>query len=126
MKAKSKIKILNNTYFQKKQKEAQLDEKRRGQLKRHRIRMKMWLTVVLVITLVFGYRIVKAEYQKHIIEKKIQVTNKKVNKTKQKNKELNEKVAQLKDEKYTEKIIRDKYGYSKDGETVYILPDKEN
>ena len=60
------------------------------------------------------------------IDRQTAVEQHRLNQAKSKNKELNEEVKQLNDSDYIQKLIREKYYYSKSGETVYTLPANNN
>lgn len=49
--------------------------------------------------------------------------SKKLDKVKKDNSSLKLRVKQLNDDEYLEKLIREKYYYSRDNETIYNLPD---
>ncbi len=117
------IRVLNNEYFQAKQKEAQLQAKRQ---KRQQQRSLLHLICMAIMGLLFTYgviRVAQAYLQIKEIKQETVVTKRELKRTQAKNERLKREVEQLKDADYVQKIIRSQYFYSKDGETIYILPD---
>jgi len=120
---KSKVKVLNNEYFQAKTAEQKLVTK----LKKRRLfsrRLRLIVCCVIVVFIIYGLiRVTQAYIQIKEIKQETEIAKRELKRTKIKNKELKQKVEQLKDDDYLQKIIRSQYFYSKDGETIYILPD---
>ena len=59
------------------------------------------------------------------INSQIQTNKTELNQVNKTNKKLKAQVADLKDPDYVAKVIRYKFYYSKSGESIYTLPDKE-
>lgn len=117
-----KVKVLNQDYYNKR---AIQDENQREHLaltRRYRFKMLILCGVVLVITLTLGFNIIQNNIRASILNKKTDQAKIELKEAKQKNKDLKLKVEQLKDSDYVAKIIRQKYYFSKDGETIYSLP----
>ena len=117
-----KVKVLNHDYYNKR---AIQDENQREHLaltRRYRFKMLILCGVVLVITLTLGFNIIQNNIRASILNKKTDQAKIELKEAKQKNKDLKLKVEQLKDSDYVAKIIRQKYYFSKDGETIYSLP----
>lgn len=72
--------------------------------------------------LIFAFQIISAHASVNKINAQIQSKSASINVQKNRTTELNQKVKQLNDRDYVEKIIRDKYYFTKPGETVYSFP----
>ena len=59
------------------------------------------------------------------INSQIQTNKTELNQVNKTNKKLKAQVADLKDPDYVANVIRYKFYYSKSGESIYTLPDKE-
>ena len=120
---RKQIRVLNNEYFQAKQKEARLQAKRQ---KRQQQRSLLHLICMAIVGLLFTYgviRVAQAYLQIKEIKQETIVAKREFKRTQAKNDRLKREVERLKDADYVQKIIRSQYFYSKDGETIYILPD---
>ncbi|WP_286028733.1 FtsB family cell division protein [Ligilactobacillus agilis] len=120
---RKQIRVLNNEYFQAKQKEARLQAKRQ---KRQQQRSLLHLICMATMGLLFIYgviRVAQAYLQIKALKQETVVAKRELKRTQAKNDRLKREVEQLKDTDYVQKIIRSQYFYSKDGETIYILPD---
>lgn len=120
---RKQIRVLNNEYFQAKQKEARLQAKRQ---KRQQQRSLLHLICMAIMGLLFTYgviRVAQAYLQIKALKQETVVAKRELKRTQAKNDRLKREVEQLKDTDYVQKIIRSQYFYSKDGETIYILPD---
>ena len=120
---RKQIRVLNNEYFQAKQKEARLQAKRQ---KRQQQRSLLHLICMAIVGLLFTYgviRVAQAYLQIKEIKQETIVAKRELKRTQAKNDRLKREVERLKDTDYVQKIIRSQYFYSKDGETIYILPD---
>ncbi|MCL8205178.1 septum formation initiator family protein [Ligilactobacillus agilis] len=120
---RKQIRVLNNEYFQAKQKEARLQAKRQ---KRQQQRSLLHLICIAIMGLLFTYgviRVAQAYLQIKALKQETVVAKRELKRTQAKNDRLKREVEQLKDTDYVQKIIRSQYFYSKDGETIYILPD---
>ncbi|GET17806.1 septum formation initiator family protein [Ligilactobacillus agilis] len=120
---RKQIRVLNNEYFQAKQKEARLQAKRQ---KRQQQRSLLHLICMAIMGLLFTYgviRVAQAYLQIKALKQETVVAKRELKRTQAKNDRLKREVERLKDADYVQKIIRSQYFYSKDGETIYILPD---
>lgn len=120
---RKQIRVLNNEYFQAKQKEARLQAKRQ---KRQQQRSLLHLICMAIMGLLFTYgviRVAQAYLQIKALKQETVVAKRELKRTQTKNDRLKREVERLKDADYVQKIIRSQYFYSKDGETIYILPD---
>lgn len=91
---------------------------------RRKFRLFAWgLTgLVVLITLVCCVRIISAHSQVGQLHQKTTVLKKSVAKQKTTNANLRSEVKLLKNTTYLQQLARQKYYYSKSGETVYSLP----
>lgn len=76
-----------------------------------------------VIFLVLGFQIIQTKYNLGKVNNQIEANQETLQKTKAKNKKLDKQVELLHDNNYLQKILRQKYYYSKSGETIYSLSD---
>ena len=76
-----------------------------------------------VIFLVLGFQIIQTKYNLGKVNDQIEAKQETLQKTKAKNKKLDKQVELLHDNNYLQKILRQKYYYSKSGETIYSLSD---
>ncbi|MGV0168057.1 FtsB family cell division protein [Furfurilactobacillus sp. WILCCON 0119] len=114
---------LNNDYVKRlrasevahNQTQAQLSRRRRGRM--WRILLAFAVAMVLCFW-AYGRNVASLKKLNH---ENAQATTQ-LQTAKQKNSKLNQQVGQLNNDNYLEKLIRDKYLYTKDGETVYNLP----
>ena len=112
MAKRSKIKVLNNAYFQQKKQESAANER---QSRGTRFRMGLF-------TFFCGIRIVQAEVETHQVNKQTAVAERKLQRAKARNASLSQQVQQLSNNDYVQKVIRQRYNYTKKGETVYNHP----
>ncbi|KRM94736.1 hypothetical protein FC56_GL001037 [Lentilactobacillus senioris DSM 24302 = JCM 17472] len=75
-----------------------------------------------ILALISTVQIIRAQANLAHVKTQITAQKQKITKKKATQKNLNTKIKQLNDKDYCEKIIRDKYYYSKPGETVYSFP----
>lgn len=119
MAKRSKIKVLNNAYFQQKKQESTANER---QSRGTRFRMGLLAVIVVIVTFFCGIRIVQAEVETHQVNKQTAVAERKLQRAKARNASLSQQVQQLSNNDYVQKVIRQRYNYTKKGETVYNLP----
>lgn len=111
-----KVHQLNNQYTKIKQSRHQ--EILRSRKKRGIILVSFFLVVILM--LVVQIFITKSKVS-NVSEQQVQ-TKKELKKSKIDNQKLKQNIKQLHDKDYIQKVIREKYYYTKPGETVYSLP----
>ncbi|CAI2568299.1 hypothetical protein AKUH3B101J_03010 [Apilactobacillus kunkeei] len=111
-----KVHQLNNQYTKIKQSRHQ--EILRSRKKRGIILVSFFLVVILM--LVVQIFITKSKIS-NVSEQQVQ-TKKELKKSKIDNQKLKQNIKQLHDKDYIQKVIREKYYYTKPGETVYSLP----
>ncbi len=80
------------------------------------------LGVFAVIAAIFLFQIIHAHISRSDVDSKLAIETARYGKIQDNNAELKDKVKQMNDENYLEKLIRSKYLYTKKGETVYNLP----
>lgn len=76
------------------------------------------------VVLLFGVQIVRAKGNLTQINSQIAKQQANLKSEKATKKQLSVKVKQLNNHSYVEKLIRERYYYTKPGETVYSFPDK--
>ena len=111
-----KVHQLNNQYT--KIKPSRHQEILRSRKKRGIILVSFFLVVILM--LVAQIFITKSKIS-NVSEQQVQ-TKRELKKSKIDNQKLKQNIKQLHDKDYIQKVIREKYYYTKPGETVYSLP----
>lgn len=112
----NKVRHLNNDY-------EKIKMSRHQKILRTRKKRAMILvSIFLVIALVLIYQIITTKTESSRVENKTNSTQVVLQNNKDNNKKLKQNVKQLYNNDYLEKLIRQKYYYSKPGETVYGLP----
>ena len=100
----------------------QVEERDRiGKVRKHRF--YAIIGFFAVIFLVLGFQIIQSKYNLGKVNNQIEAKQETLQKTKAKNKKLDKQVELLHDNNYLQKILRQKYYYSKSGETIYSLSD---
>lgn len=118
----SKIKILDNEYFRSQQSKQQELAKKQRAIKNYRFGRNALLTIVVIVTFVSILKMVINYRQTVVLKQQIAQQEKRLEKKKERQDDLKEQVKQLNNLDYMQKIIRDKYSYSKKGEIIYNLP----
>ncbi|WHS09424.1 FtsB family cell division protein [Ligilactobacillus salivarius] len=122
MKKRSKITIMDNDYFRKQQAKSKNAALKAKHYQHYRLFRVSIISLTILLTVVFGIRLITMHYQTQNINVQTEEANKKLEKVKAKNADLKEQIKQLNDEDYLRKLIREKYSYSKDNEIIYNLP----
>ncbi len=78
---------------------------------------------LLIVVLLLGFTLVKNVLKNVEIKKRIATERARVEKLKQDNADLAQKLTEIQSQKYIEKQLRDKLGLAKEGEIVVVLPD---
>lgn len=78
--------------------------------------------VFLFFVGIFGFQIVHAKVTLGNVNQQIATTNSKLKDVKESNSDLKNRVKQMNNTEYLQKLVRSKYLYSRNGETVYNLP----
>lgn len=71
------------------------------------------------------FQIVHAKISINSIDTKIHVQDKRLVKIKNSNSKYKLNLKQMRNKNYLEQLARDRYFYSKQGETIYVLPDSK-
>ncbi|GEL16088.1 FtsB family cell division protein [Pediococcus cellicola] len=85
-------------------------------------RFYMIIGIFLVLAGIFGFQIIHTHYQRVSVDQRIQASKTHYNTAKAENKSLGLQVKQLNNSDYLQKLLREKYYYSKSGEIIYSLP----
>lgn len=78
---------------------------------------------LLIVVLLLGFTLVKNILKNVEIKKRIATERARVEKLKQDNADLTQKLTEIQSQEYIEKQLRDKLGLAKEGEIVVVLPD---
>lgn len=112
----NKVRHLNNDY------EKLKVSRHQRILRTRKKRAFILISIFLVVALVLVYQIITTKNESSRVENKTNNTQVVLQNNKDNNKKLKQNVKQLYNNDYLEKLIRQKYYYSKPGETVYGLP----
>ncbi|KRK88139.1 FtsB family cell division protein [Lentilactobacillus sunkii] len=91
---------------------------------RRKKRALIIIAIFLFFASIFLIQIVRAKVNYADVHVRIAREQKNLQQQKADNKQLKAQVAQLNDKSYVQQIIRDRYYYTKPGETVYSFPNK--
>lgn len=119
-----KIKKLENDFTKRREIEMSQNQAVTMLSNRRKKRALMIIGIFSLFAIVFAVQIVRAKVNYADVNVQITRQEKKYQHQKATNKVLHAKVAQLNDKSYVEKIIRDRYYYTKPGETVYSFPNQ--
>lgn len=126
---KAQIKVIENQHYIDKANKRNLEKyhlQRQMKLERHRIiHRRLWMLALTALGLVIifcSFQVANYKHRLHQVQQQEAVARKELAKEESKQAKLKQQVTQLKDMNYVEKIIRDKYNYTKKGETNYNLP----
>lgn len=112
----NKVRHLNNDYEKLKM------SRHQRILRTRKKRAFILILIFLVVALVLVYQIITTKNESSRVANKTNNTQVVLQNNKDNNKKLKQNVKQLYNNDYLEKLIRQKYYYSKPGETVYGLP----
>lgn len=118
----NKVRVLNQEYYNQQSKLSEEEKQRLMLTKKHRFKMLLILGMTLFVTLFLGFSAIRNNIQAGMLNQKAMEAKVELKNVKSKNRELKQQVEQLKDADYVAKIIRQKYYFSKKGETIYSLP----
>jgi cell division protein DivIC len=118
----SKIKILNNSYFEQQHQQAQLHAGKLHTKRVHHRRMVVIIGFFVICCLFLGGQVLRTQHLTSGLLQQRRVADDKLTKVKQQRSDLKQQTRQLQDDDYLQKLIREKYYYSKNGETIYNLP----
>ena len=120
---KQKIKVMDNDFYREKTAaKKRMKEKNRRYLQ-HKVIMRLFAVIAVVVTVVCLVQVGRNLWQAHTVKQQTTTAQKKLDKVKKDNASLKLRVKQLNDDEYLEKLIREKYYYSRDNEMIYNLPD---
>lgn len=126
---KAQIKVIENQHYIDKANKRNLEKyhlQRQMKLERDRIVHRwFWMLSLAFLGLVIifcSFQVVNYKHRLYQVQQQEAVARKELAKEESKQAKLKQQVTQLKDMNYVEKIIRDKYNYTKKGETNYNLP----
>ncbi|MDE6376526.1 MAG: septum formation initiator family protein [Ligilactobacillus sp.] len=120
---KQKIKVMDNDFYREKTtaKKRMIAKNRR--YLQHKVIMRLFAVIAAVVTIGCLVQVGRNLWQAHTVKQQTTTAQKKLDKIKKDNSSLKLRVKQLNDAEYLEKLIREKYYYSRDNETIYNLPD---
>ncbi|KRM92971.1 FtsB family cell division protein [Liquorilactobacillus cacaonum] len=119
-----KIRTLDNSFYRANEERKKQNDYQKKVKRIRKIRFKIIILIFCIVVIFFGYQILNTKILTANLNRQINTSQKKLDDVKIQQSDLKEKVKQLNDKNYLEKIIREKYYYSKDGETIYSLPIK--
>lgn len=120
---KSNVKSINTSYARQVMRNEQAHAARRAKL--IQIRKKRFYIIIGVFGLIMIpllISLVQSNISLHQTNTQIVKKQRELDKAKSDNKALNDKAKLLKDDDYLQKVIRSRYYYSKNGETIFTLP----
>lgn len=121
---KSKIKFLDNDFMKANKTERKKDQR---VATIHRRRLIGLGAVLIIIIIFFSVQLISTKLKVAHYKQETAVEQTKLKKAKANKKDLKFQIKQLNDNDYLLKLIREKYYFSKKGETVYSFPsDKAN
>lgn len=91
--------------------------------KQNRITKVIFVTVILIIAVL--YSLIGIIYKNYNINKQMSFLSNEINRLEQDNIEQSSRILYYGTSAYTEKALREKLGYQKEGERVYALPRKD-
>ncbi|MCH4172718.1 MAG: septum formation initiator family protein [Lactobacillus sp.] len=119
---KQKVQSLDNQYIQT-QTVKHIEARRQAYIKRvQRRRLTLLGVVVLVVVLALGIQIFKAHQNTNTLQAQTQQSQAQLKQVRQENADFKLKINELNNADYLEKVVREKYYYSKPGEIIFSLP----
>ena len=120
---KQKIKVMDNDFYREKTAAKQRMVAKNRRYLQHKVIMRLFAVIAVVVTVVCLVQVGRNLWQAHTVKQQTTTAQKKLDKVKKDNASLKLRVKQLNDDEYLEKLIREKYYYSRDNEMIYNLPD---
>lgn len=120
----AKISKLENDFTRRREQEINYSRATNSLSSRRKKRAMVIVGVFLFFAMIFTIQIVRARANYADVNVQIAKQRGKYHHQQAVHKSLNARVSQLNDKNYVEKIIRDRYYYTKPGETVYSFPNK--
>ena len=121
--AKQKIKVMDNDFYREKTAAKKRMVAKNRRYLQHKVIMRLFAVIAVVVTVVCLVQVGRNLWQAHTVKQQTTTAQKKLDKVKKDNASLKLRVKQLNDDEYLEKLIREKYYYSRDNEMIYNLPD---
>lgn len=118
-----KVKVLDNDFYRQQVASEKQKKAHSRKLKNHRLKMRLIYGVACLVTFLCLWSVGKNLWQTHLVKQQTVTAQKNLNTVKKENEKLKIRVKQLNDNDYLEKLIRERYYYSRDNETVYNLPE---
>ncbi|MFD1123813.1 septum formation initiator family protein [Lentilactobacillus raoultii] len=120
-----KIRKLENDYTKQRELEFQSDQATAVSVRRRRKkRACIIISVFMIFAMIFAVQIVRAKVNYAAVNAQISKQKQTVKKERVRHKHLTARVSQLNNKDYVEQLIRDRYYYTKPGETVYSFPNQ--
>ncbi|WP_040467823.1 septum formation initiator family protein [Limosilactobacillus gastricus] len=110
---KSQVIHLNNTYIQ------QVNHRRHVVRDTHVKRIKMILTLFAAVILFLGFELWQSHIELAQVNQSIVKTEQTIKSQKSRGQTIQEELKLLKNPDYVQQLVRQKYDYAKDGETLY-------
>ena len=120
---KQKIKVMDNDFYREKTAAKKRMVAKNRRYLQHKVIMRLCAVIAGVVTVVCLVQVGRNLWQAHTVKQQTTTAQKKLDKVKKDNASLKLRVKQLNDDEYLEKLIREKYYYSRDNEMIYNLPD---
>ena len=120
---KQKIKVIDNDFYREKTAAKKRMVAKNRRYLQHKVIMRLFAVIAVVVTVVCLVQVGRNLWQAHTVKQQTTTAQKKLDKVKKDNSSLKLRVKQLNDDEYLEKLIREKYYYSRDNEMIYNLPD---
>ena len=120
---KQKIKVMDNDFYREKTAAKKRMVAKNRRYLQHKVIMRLFAVIAVVVTVVCLVQVGRNLWQAHTVKQQTTTAQKKLDKVKKDNSSLKLRVKQLNDDEYLEKLIREKYYYSRDNEMIYNLPD---
>ncbi|MDM7492507.1 FtsB family cell division protein [Lentilactobacillus kefiri] len=119
-----KVKKLDNDFTRRREIELNNSKVTAVLSNRRKKRALIIIAIFVLFASIFLVQIVRAKVNYADVHVQIAREQKNLANQKANNKKLKSQVSQLNDKSYVEQIIRDRYYYTKPGETVYSFPNK--
>lgn len=117
-----KVQTLNNQYNQKQTLKGIEARRKKYVYQVRKRRLALFGAIFGVVILFFGIQILQTHQNNHSLQAQTKTSRVQLQESKTNNTELKQEVRQLNNKTYLEKIIRERYYYSKSGEIIFSLP----
>lgn len=117
-----KVQALNNKYHQQ-QTLKNIQARRQKYVRQVRKKRLLFIGLIFgVVVLFLGVQIFQTRQNHQTLQAQTQTSQAQLEKVRDSHTDLQQQVRQLNDKTYLEKIIRERYYYSKSGEIIFSLP----